>query len=80
MKKIKVVSLLLALSMFLFSGASSAQTPDAATPPDALIKLVVTDVMASVKADPEIQKGSIPKIIELVEKKIVPYTLSLIHI
>ena len=74
MKKIKVVSLLLALSMFLFSGASSAQTPDAATPPDALIKLVVTDVMASVKADPEIQKGSIPKIIELVEKKIVPYT------
>ena len=74
MKKIKVVSLILALSMFLFSGASFAQAPDAATPPDALIKLVVTDVMASVKADPEIQKGSIPKIIELVEKKIVPYT------
>ena len=74
MKNVKVVSLFFALSIFLFSGISFAQTPDTATPPDALIKMVVTDVMASVKADPEIQKGSIPKIVELVEKKIVPYT------
>jgi phospholipid transport system substrate-binding protein len=74
MKNVKVVSLFFALSIFLFSGISFAQTPDAATPPDALIKMVVTDVMASVKADPEIQKGSIPKIVDLVEKKIVPYT------
>jgi len=27
-----------------------------------------------VKSDPEIQKGNIPKIVDLVEKKIVPYT------
>lgn len=74
MKNIKAALLFFALSMFLFSGLSNAQTPDAATPPDALIKMVVTDVMASVKADPEIQKGSIPKIVDLVEKKIVPYT------
>ncbi|QWD64156.1 ABC transporter substrate-binding protein [Polynucleobacter sp. MWH-UH2A] len=74
MKNIKVIALFFALTMFLFSGTSHAQTPDAATPPDALIKMVVTDVMASVKADPEIQKGSIPKIVDLVEKKIVPYT------
>jgi phospholipid transport system substrate-binding protein len=74
MKNIKAASLFFAFSMFLFSGLCHAQTPDAATPPDALIKMVVTDVMASVKADPEIQKGSIPKIIDLVEKKIVPYT------
>ncbi|WP_353427597.1 ABC transporter substrate-binding protein [Polynucleobacter sp. MWH-UH19D] len=74
MKNVKVVSLFFALNIFLFSGASFAQTPDAATTPDALIKMVVTDVMASVKADPEIQKGSIPKIVDLVEKKIVPYT------
>ena len=46
---------------------------DAATP-DGLIKTIVTDVMASVKADPEIQKGNIPRVVELVEKKIVPYT------
>jgi phospholipid transport system substrate-binding protein len=30
--------------------------------------------MATVKADPDIQKGNIPKIVDLVEKKIVPYT------
>ena len=74
MKNAKVASLFFALILFLFSGVSFAQTPDVATPPDALIKMVVTDVMASVKSDPEIQKGSIPKIVDLVEKKIVPYT------
>jgi phospholipid transport system substrate-binding protein len=67
-------------SLFLISGVIFAQTPDQSTPPDALIKMVVTEVMATVKSDPDIQKGSIPKIVELVEKKIVPYTLSLIHI
>jgi len=45
-----------------------------AATPDSLIKTIVTDVMASVKADPEIQKGNIPRVVELVEKKIVPYT------
>jgi phospholipid transport system substrate-binding protein len=63
------------ISSFLcLSSIAFAQTPDQATGPDALIKMVVTDVMTSVKADPEIQKGNIPKIVELVEKKIVPYT------
>lgn len=63
------------ISGFLcLSSIAFAQTPDQATGPDALIKMVVTDVMTSVKADPEIQKGNIPKIVELVEKKIVPYT------
>ena len=54
--------------------ACTAQTPEQATAPDALIKMVVSDVMASVKSDPDIQKGNIPKIVDLVEKKIVPYT------
>ena len=59
----------------LFSSTSIfAQSPDPSTPPDALIKMVVTEVMATVKADPDIQKGNIPKIVDLVEKKIVPYT------
>ena len=60
--------------LLLISCTVFAQTPDQATAPDALIKMVVTDVMASVKADPDIQKGNIPKIVELVDKKIVPYT------
>ena len=64
----------LATGLLLVSSAVFAQTPDQATAPDALIKMVVTDVMTSVKADPDIQKGNIPKIVDLVEKKIVPYT------
>jgi phospholipid transport system substrate-binding protein len=59
--------------LFLFVGSVSAQTVDQSTP-DGLIRAVVSDVMASVKSDPEIQKGNIPRIVDLVEKKIVPYT------
>jgi len=60
--------------LFLIAGTLFAQTPDQSTPPDALIKMVVTEVMTTVKSDPDIQKGNIPKIVDLVEKKIVPYT------
>jgi len=60
--------------LFLIAGTLFAQTPDQLTPPDALIKMVVTEVMTTVKSDPDIQKGNIPKIVDLVEKKIVPYT------
>ena len=60
-------------SLFLLAGSASAQVVDQSTP-DGLIKTVVSDVMASVKSDPEIQKGNIPRIVDLVEKKIVPYT------
>ena len=59
--------------LFLFAGGVSAQAVDQSTP-DGLIKTVVSDVMASVKSDPEIQKGNIPRIVDLVDKKIVPYT------
>ena len=74
MKIHNIISKCLAAILFLISGVLFAQVPDQATPPDVLIKSVVTDVMASVKADPEIQKGNIPRIVDLVEKKIVPYT------
>ncbi|QWC96974.1 ABC transporter substrate-binding protein [Polynucleobacter paneuropaeus] len=57
----------------VMSANTHAQAPDQSTP-DGLIKSVVSDVMSSVKSDPEIQKGNIPKIVDLVEKKIVPYT------
>jgi phospholipid transport system substrate-binding protein len=62
------------LSAFTITIANvNAQAVDQSTP-DSLIKSVVSDVMASVKSDPEIQKGNIPRIVDLVEKKIVPYT------
>jgi len=57
----------------LMVGSALAQTSDQLSP-DGLIKTVVSDVMTSVKSDPEIQKGNIPRIVDLVEKKIVPYT------
>jgi len=74
MKSFKKLTKSLAVSLLLISGGVFAQIPDQATTPDALIKMVVTDVMASIKVDPDIQKGNIPKIVDLVEKKIVPYT------
>lgn len=62
-----------AAGLFLVSASLFAQTPDQSTP-DGLIKSVVSDVMTSVKSDPEIQKGNIPRVVDLVDKKIVPYT------
>ncbi len=60
-------------TLFLMIGNLAAQTADQSTP-DGLIKSVVSDVMASVKSDPEIQKGNIPRIVDLVDTKIVPHT------
>jgi len=74
MKSYKKITQYLLAGLLLISGTVFAQTPDQATTPDALIKMVVSDVMTSVKSDPDIQKGNIPKIVDLVEKKIVPYT------
>ena len=72
-KTIQKYCAVLLSSLFLFAGSVFAQAVDQSSP-DALIKTVVSDVMASVKSDPEIQKGNIPRIVDLVEKKIVPYT------
>ncbi|MBU3605918.1 ABC transporter substrate-binding protein [Polynucleobacter sp. MWH-Creno-3A4] len=74
MKSYQSIFRFLVCGLLSIYSAVFAQTPDQTTTPDALIKMVVTDVMASVKADPDIQKGNIPKIVELVDKKIVPYT------
>ena len=66
--------LIFSIATALISCSVFAQNALDAATPDSLIKTIVTDVMASVKADPEIQKGNIPRVVELVEKKIVPYT------
>jgi phospholipid transport system substrate-binding protein len=69
-----VKKLIFSIATALISCSALAQNALDAATPDSLIKTIVTDVMASVKADPEIQKGNIPRVVELVEKKIVPYT------
>lgn len=66
--------LIFSIAIALISFSAFAQNALDAATPDGLIKTIVTDVMVSVKADPEIQKGNIPRVVELVEKKIVPYT------
>lgn len=67
-------TLIFSIATTLISFSAFAQNALDSATPDGLIKTIVTDVMASVKADPEIQKGNIPRVVELVEKKIVPYT------
>ncbi|OZA31846.1 MAG: hypothetical protein B7X83_08100, partial [Polynucleobacter sp. 17-46-58] len=56
----KQCSAVLLSTVFLMIGNLAAQPVDQSTP-DGLIKSVVSDVMASVKSDPEIQKGNIPR-------------------
>jgi phospholipid transport system substrate-binding protein len=53
------------------SKAETAPIPDT---PDGLVKMIISDVMASIQADPEIQKGNVPRVVDLVERKIVPHT------
>ena len=57
---------ILAMSL---SGGAFAQ----AEAPNALVKRLVEDVMATVKSDKDIQAGSINKINALVEAKVLPY-------
>lgn len=65
-------ALVLGAAIGLMSTSALAQSADASTP-DGLIKFIVNDVMTSVKADKEIQAGNIPKIVNLVDQKIMPY-------
>jgi phospholipid transport system substrate-binding protein len=69
------ISIFTALTAIWFVNPASAQNaPIDESTPNGLIRSIVSDVMASIKADPEIQKGNIARVVDLVEKKIVPYT------
>lgn len=62
------------VGLCLATGVRAQNTPIDESTPNGLIRSIVSDVMASIKADPEIQKGNIPRVVDLVEKKIVPHT------
>ena len=62
------------VGLFLASTVRAQNAPIDESTPNGLIRSIVSDVMASIKADPEIQKGNIPRVVDLVEKKIVPHT------
>ncbi len=59
---------LFAAAAVLFSPLSMAE----AEAPDVLVKRISSDVLASVKSDPAIQKGDISRIVALVDAKIMP--------
>lgn len=52
----------------------SAYAQSATDTPDGLMRMVVTEVMTTVKHDPAMQAGDIQKIRQLVEQKIKPHT------
>ena len=59
--------------MSFFVGQAYAQSAPDSNTPDGLIKIIVADVITSIKSDPEMQKGNFPRVVDLVEKKIVPH-------
>lgn len=61
------------LAVLAFAGTSVAQAQDASTA-DGLVKALVSDVMATVKSDKDMQGGNVGKITQLVEQKILPFT------
>jgi phospholipid transport system substrate-binding protein len=62
------------LSLCLATAVKAQNTSIDESTPNGLIRSIVSDVMASIKADPEIQKGNVTRVVDLVEKKIVPHT------
>jgi phospholipid transport system substrate-binding protein len=71
MKKLLLLPL---FALFLaFCGVASAETVDTSSP-DGMIKTVTAEVLNDIKADKQIQSGSIARITDLVNQKILPYT------
>jgi phospholipid transport system substrate-binding protein len=62
------------VSLCLATAVRAQNAPIDESTPNGLIRSIVSDVMASIKADPEIQKGNVTRVVDLVEKKIVPHT------
>lgn len=62
------------LAVLALAGATAASPLVLANTeaPDALVQRVSGDVMASIKADPAIQKGDVNRIMDLVDSKIMP--------
>jgi phospholipid transport system substrate-binding protein len=71
MKKLLLLPLL-AMSI-AFCLPAAAQSVDASSP-DGMIKTVTRQVVDQIRSDPQIQSGNIPRIMALVNDKILPYT------
>ncbi len=59
--------------MAVFCSAAVPAGAQSITPPDALAKSVTDDVLTVLRADKDIQAGNRKKLIDLVEKKVLPH-------
>lgn len=57
----------------VFVAAAAAASAQPVIAPDALVRQVSNEVIDTVKSDKEIQAGSLPKIIALVDAKVMPH-------
>jgi phospholipid transport system substrate-binding protein len=62
-----------ALVACVFISAAGAAAAQSVIAPDALVRQVSNEVIDTVKSDKEIQAGSLPKIIALVDAKVMPH-------
>jgi phospholipid transport system substrate-binding protein len=68
----KLIKQLIALSTMAFAAGAFA-APASTEAPDVLVKRISNDVIATAKADKDIQAGNQQKVTELVDAKILPY-------
>lgn len=68
----KLLARVLALGAALLA-ATAAVPAHANVAPDALVRDLSTQVLDAIKADPAIQAGDLPKVIALVDEKVLPY-------
>ena len=68
----KLIKQLIALSTIAFAAGAFA-APASTEAPDVLVKRISNDVIATAKADKDIQAGNQKKVMDLVDAKILPY-------
>lgn len=68
----KLIKQLIALSTLAFAAGAFA-APASTEAPDVLVKRISNEVIATAKADKDIQAGNQQKVTELVDAKILPY-------
>ena len=66
-------TLVLGVAAICWLDVAPARAQQAMTEPDALARSVTDEVLALMRADKDIQSGNLAKVVDLVEKKILPH-------
>lgn len=59
--------------LFLAAAAGAQAAPDPKGAPDAFVQAVAEDVLAVLKADPQLQAGDIRRVNQVVDQRVLPY-------